>query len=238
MWRGAPRAGAPPLLALLAAVALLAGAGAEELDLDAIMPPYEANHRDAYLCTTVPLPDRQLKLIGIEPLSKQDVVHHMLLFGERGGAKGRPERTRSKPCETASPQPRHKHQPSPHTSQPGPLSPSAGRPAPAGCKEPASREPVFDCLMKSACAGGGESVLYGWGKNAPKMALPEGTGFSVGKGTGITSLVLQVGRRRGGGGARRPQRELRLLTGAPPRPRPPAKRWSTERAARPLPIHH
>jgi hypothetical protein len=47
--------------------------------------------------------------------------------------------------------------------------------------------------MMSACGGGGgEAVLYGWGKNAPAMTVPEGAGFSVGPGTSIRSVVLQV----------------------------------------------
>lgn len=34
--------------------------------------------------------------------------------------------------------------------------------------------------------------MYGWGKNAPPVHLPNGTGFSVGPGTGTRSVVLQV----------------------------------------------
>lgn len=50
--------------------------------VDALMPDYTVDHEEAYLCTAVPLPDKPLKLVGIEPLSTQEVVHHMLLFGE------------------------------------------------------------------------------------------------------------------------------------------------------------
>lgn len=46
------------------------------------MPEYQTDHAEMYLCTSVLLPDEPLKLIGVEPLSKQEVVHHMLLFGE------------------------------------------------------------------------------------------------------------------------------------------------------------
>ena len=46
--------------------------------------------------------------------------------------------------------------------------------------------------MTSPCRGGFERVLYGWGKNAPAMALPKGVGYSVGPGSAIQSLVLQV----------------------------------------------
>lgn len=47
--------------------------------------------------------------------------------------------------------------------------------------------------MRSACEdSGSENVLYGWGKNAPPMSLPQGAGFSVGPGTSIRTVVLQV----------------------------------------------
>ncbi len=52
--------------------------------------------------------------------------------------------------------------------------------------------------MASACAEGSEGVLYGWGRNAPPLALPTGVGFSVGKGTGIQAVVLQVRSGRQG----------------------------------------
>lgn len=47
--------------------------------------------------------------------------------------------------------------------------------------------------MQLACSGGTDVVLYGWGRNAPAIALPERVGYSVGPGTGIRTLVLQVG---------------------------------------------
>ena len=47
--------------------------------------------------------------------------------------------------------------------------------------------------MQSPCAdGGSEHVLYGWGKNAPAMSVPQGAAFSVGPGTSIRAVVLQV----------------------------------------------
>lgn len=33
---------------------------------------------------------------------------------------------------------------------------------------------------------------YGWGRNAPKLDLPKGVGFSVGKGSAIAWVVAQV----------------------------------------------
>ena len=53
--------------------------------------------------------------------------------------------------------------------------------------------------MRSPCGVGpentishGEHVLYGWGKDAPAMHLPDGAGFSVGPRTGIRTAILQV----------------------------------------------
>lgn len=37
---------------------------------------------DSYICITKPLPDKPLKLVGVEPMAEQKVVHHILLFGE------------------------------------------------------------------------------------------------------------------------------------------------------------
>lgn len=58
-----------------------ADSGVADFKLEALMPEHATEHEEAYLCTSVPLPDRPLKLVGIEPLSSQEVVHHMLLFG-------------------------------------------------------------------------------------------------------------------------------------------------------------
>ena len=49
--------------------------------IEALMPEHHTDHEEAYLCTSVTLPDQPLQLVGVEPLSKQEVVHHMLLFG-------------------------------------------------------------------------------------------------------------------------------------------------------------
>lgn len=52
------------------------------MHIEALMPEHHTDHEEAYLCTSVLLPDEPLKLVGVEPLSKQEVVHHMLMFGE------------------------------------------------------------------------------------------------------------------------------------------------------------
>ena len=50
--------------------------------IDAIMPPFKVTEEDAFICTAVPIPSAARKLVAVEPLSEQLVVHHMLLFGE------------------------------------------------------------------------------------------------------------------------------------------------------------
>ena len=61
----------------------------------------------------------------------------------------------------------------------------------AGCDAPASQDKVWQCSMQPACAGG-DHVMYGWGRGADAMHLPPGTSFSVGPGTGVAHVVLQV----------------------------------------------
>ena len=92
--------------------------------------------------------------------------------------------------------------------------------------------------MRSACGAGSEAVLYGWGKNAAPIHLPDGAGFSVGKGTSIRTVVLQVILAARHCGSRPPPPSCRLIllrgrTGKhaltlaarppppPPRPAPP-----------------
>ena len=56
--------------------------GQETLELNATMPAFNVDQDDTYLCTSVALPDSEpLQLIGFQPLSSKEVVHHMLLFG-------------------------------------------------------------------------------------------------------------------------------------------------------------
>lgn len=67
------------LLALLVSFSLLVSA--EKLQFDIIVPDFEVKGKDAYMCTTVPLPEKPYKLVGVEPLAEKSVVHHILLFG-------------------------------------------------------------------------------------------------------------------------------------------------------------
>lgn len=70
------------LLALLVAWAVSAAAAAPTT-LDITVPEsVKVEGEDSYICITKPLPDKPLKLVGVEPMAKQEVVHHILLFGE------------------------------------------------------------------------------------------------------------------------------------------------------------
>lgn len=62
-----------------------------------------------------------------------------------------------------------------------------------GCEEEAStREAdVWSCHMSGACRGM-ENVVYGWGRNAPMVTLPDGVGFTIGKRSSMRAFVLQV----------------------------------------------
>ncbi len=51
------------------------------LELDITVPAFDVAREDAYVCTTVPLPSEAYKLVGVQPLAEQEVVHHILLFG-------------------------------------------------------------------------------------------------------------------------------------------------------------
>lgn len=52
------------------------------VSVDAFVPAeHEVIGEDQYVCFRVDLPKESLKIVGVDPLSTQDVVHHMLLFG-------------------------------------------------------------------------------------------------------------------------------------------------------------
>lgn len=94
-------------LQLAVAPARAAAAEASSPDHDAVsipvvFPEHSIDEPDAYLCTAVTLPDRPLKLVGVQPTSDEKIVHHMLLFGGWGwwGAQGR-RRAPAAPAGTA-----------------------------------------------------------------------------------------------------------------------------------------
>lgn len=52
------------------------------VSVNAFVPAeHEVIGEDQYVCFRVDLPQESLKIVGVDPLSTQDVVHHMLLFG-------------------------------------------------------------------------------------------------------------------------------------------------------------
>ncbi|XP_054739928.1 peptidylglycine alpha-hydroxylating monooxygenase isoform X1 [Anastrepha obliqua] len=71
-----------------------------------------------------------------------------------------------------------------------------------GCGEPGSTKSVWNCGemseahstdSASPCGPKAHSqVLYAWARDAPKLNLPQGVGFKVGKNTPIKYIVLQV----------------------------------------------
>jgi hypothetical protein len=69
------------LLSLLAAASLSGAENATSRSFELIVPEYKVVEEDAYVCTTMQLPERPHKLVGVEPLAEQKVVHHILLFG-------------------------------------------------------------------------------------------------------------------------------------------------------------
>lgn len=66
-----------------------------------------------------------------------------------------------------------------------------------GCAQPHvvpqdNRPTVWRCDMQPVCDGPASIIIYGWGRNAPDLHLPEGVGFSVGRDTSIHYIVAQV----------------------------------------------
>jgi hypothetical protein len=71
------------LAGLLLVWVLSAAAAAAPTTLDITVPEsVKVQGEDSYICITKQLPDKPLKLVGVEPLARQEVVHHILLFGE------------------------------------------------------------------------------------------------------------------------------------------------------------
>ncbi|GFR52234.1 hypothetical protein Agub_g14767 [Astrephomene gubernaculifera] len=134
---------------VVAIIALLfaASAHAHHIEYNITVPPYEVKDEDAYVCVSGILPPNPHKLIGVIPRARQEVVHHILLYG----------------CAEPHLTPRN-----------------------------SSDVTVWRCDMQPVCNGPSSTVLYGWGRNAPELHLPEGVGFSVGERTGIKYIVAQV----------------------------------------------
>ena len=204
------------------------------VSVDAFVPSeHEVIGEDQYVCFRVDLPKESLKIVGVDPLSTQDVVHHMLLFGTKSYACTLSVYVELQTCQSCCMQTYFVFLPArlsaapchaaatcmsipicmclPHTNlcanpsvfvrvgaavvmQQPPLLPGCESKSArnAGCASEGPPNEAWPCHMTSPCRGGFERVLYGWGKNAPAMSLPSGVGYSVGPGSAIQSLVLQV----------------------------------------------
>ena len=82
-WGHVPGRGFPARAALVLASLLLASQASAADFVDVAVPPYDITG-EAYLCVQVQLPERPLRLVAIDPLSEEQLVHHMLLYGEDG----------------------------------------------------------------------------------------------------------------------------------------------------------
>lgn len=57
----------------------------------------------------------------------------------------------------------------------------------------ASSEGDSEHIRANPCKeGSATQIVYAWARDAPKLVLPEGVGFKVGKSSPIKYLVLQV----------------------------------------------
>ncbi|XP_065910976.1 peptidyl-glycine alpha-amidating monooxygenase A-like isoform X3 [Dysidea avara] len=63
-----------------------------------------------------------------------------------------------------------------------------------GCHVPFATNQTWDCkAMSKLCSGSfAAHILFGWGRNASGIQLPEGVGFKVGASTDISWFVLQL----------------------------------------------
>ncbi|KAJ8664331.1 hypothetical protein QAD02_005993 [Eretmocerus hayati] len=73
-----------------------------------------------------------------------------------------------------------------------------------GCGLPGGSDPVWNCGEMSSsetkaslpvggvCRSSTQQIIYAWARDAPKLILPDGVGFKVGKDSPLKYLVLQV----------------------------------------------
>lgn len=66
---------------VLTLLVLVQSAAAHVLTLNATVPPFTPDGEDAYICTVLELPEKPHRLIGVLPQAKQEIVHHILLYG-------------------------------------------------------------------------------------------------------------------------------------------------------------
>lgn len=149
----------------LAAVALLLAAAAvagDNSSFEITIPDgYKVKGLDAYVCTTLELPNKPAKLVGVEPLAKQEVVHHILLFGERAGAMATARRQQAAAAAAAAAQqPRTQLECMPQQC----CVLSAASCVRTGCDVPYSKpkpggQSVWDCKSTPTCGGFSETIM-------------------------------------------------------------------------------
>lgn len=76
-----PLQGVTRVLLALGMVCSHAGASEDDGWVDVIVPPQQIDQADSYICVHVNIPTHASRLVAVEPLAEQEVVHHMLLFG-------------------------------------------------------------------------------------------------------------------------------------------------------------
>ncbi len=70
-----------PSLLLLLVCSICGVAPQEDHWVDVIVPPKQIDQEDTYVCINVNIPENASRLLEVQPLAEQQVVHHMLLFG-------------------------------------------------------------------------------------------------------------------------------------------------------------
>lgn len=79
----------PPLIGLFLLL-FIGSTRSSDLELDVVLPDKAVNSsavqaqrgsRDAFVCTTLKLPEKSYKLVGVHPMAKADVVKQVLLYG-------------------------------------------------------------------------------------------------------------------------------------------------------------
>lgn len=84
---GAPLLRQALLLCSCLAVRLVS---AVHIEVNITVPEFHVDEPDTYLCVAALLPPNPHKLVGVVPRAKQEVVHHILLYGERGAEPASP----------------------------------------------------------------------------------------------------------------------------------------------------
>jgi len=160
-WPGAERGGQS-----------LAGNGLSKISIR--MPDIRPDHGEQYLCMAHRLAsDEAQYVVGFEPKSEANRVHHMLVYGcEMAGIFQRDSPNFVWDCSSM-------HQ-------------ASGGPEEDADQQHQSWESSFERGPVCAPQGGGQ-ILYAWAMDAPPLQLPPGVGFEVGgRRSSVNFLVLQI----------------------------------------------